>query len=75
MPNIIWIDMYIRDERLLEWLREHQHKKLPAKHIAIVMKCHDNTARAMLKRLERGGRIKKTNGPRGGYEYEVVNGA
>ena len=69
---IVIIDMHIRDERLLDWLKEHDGQQIPAKKMARVMRCHENTIRAMLKRLERANQITRTGSYRGGYRYHIV---
>jgi len=63
--------MHIRDKRLLEWLTEHHGEQIPARKMADVMKCHPNTIRNMLKRLERADHIEICGAYRGGYRYFV----
>lgn len=73
---IVWIDMHIRDERLLEYLRKNNLSQIPADDMAQEFRCHPNTIRRMLKRLESAGyiRIHRKMCYRG-YTYEVIEDA
>lgn len=75
--NIVRIDMHIRDERLLEWLKLQNSEgidRISSETIATEFKCHKYTALAMLKRLEQASYIRVIrNGTRGGYIYEVLD--
>lgn len=67
------IDMHIRDERLLEWLQGRDNQQIASHIIADEFKCHANTARAMLKRLELAGYVRiNRDARRGGYTYQIV---
>lgn len=75
--SIVAIDMHIRDERVLEYLRRAAgadgtvHVSGPT--LAREFKCHENTARAILHRLRQAGYIRLQNPrPRYGFECEVV---
>jgi DNA-binding MarR family transcriptional regulator len=69
---IVRIDMHLRDERLLEWLLEHDNQRIPAHKIAVVFKCHQQTAMAMVRRLELAGYIEVKRSRRGGHRYRVI---
>lgn len=69
---IVRIDMHLRDERLLEWLLEHDNERIPAHKIAKQFKCHQQTAIAMVRRLELAGHIEITRSRRGGHIYRVI---
>lgn len=75
--SILWIDMHIRDMRVLEWLRataQDGSLQVAADAIAVEFKCHPNTARAILTRLIRAGQIEvAANCYRGGKFYRIVN--
>jgi DNA-binding IclR family transcriptional regulator len=63
--------MHLRDELVLEWLKEHQHERIPHDTIAEAVGCHRHTARAIVKRLESAGRIEiNRSGYRGGWFYK-----
>jgi Mn-dependent DtxR family transcriptional regulator len=72
---ITLIDMHIRDERTLEYVRKRcagGKARITQDQVAQVMKCHRNTALAILRRLERAGLIRVyRESRRGGYWYEV----
>lgn len=75
-PGIVWIDMQIRDERVLSWIREKTSDgpaRIPHHTIAHEFHCHRLTARAIVKRLIDAGLVKANKSAmRGGYVYEVV---
>lgn len=76
--SIVTLDMHIRDERTLDFIKQQAvdgELKISADTIAIVAKCHANTARAILLRLRRAGYIEvKQRAYRGGYVYKVTCG-
>lgn len=65
--------MEIRDERLLEWLKERHGQRITANEMADIFKCHPNTIRAMTKRLKQADLIEIIGYPSvpGGYTYRV----
>ncbi len=70
--------MHIRDKRVLIWLQEQRKSEMQIKAstIAKEFKCHENTARTILKRLEGANKISvvaKTY--RGGFVYKVLANA
>jgi MarR-like DNA-binding transcriptional regulator SgrR of sgrS sRNA len=73
--SIIWIDMHIRDQRVLDWLTDRYGGKpfqVSADRIAQEFKCHRNTATAILWRLQGAGHITIINrAKRGGYVYQL----
>lgn len=73
MYDIIRIDMEIRDERLLEWLKDRHDQRITAQEMAKEFKCHPNTIRRMTKRLKNAGFIEVLGYPSvpGGYRYRV----
>jgi ribosomal protein S25 len=78
MQGIVYIDMHIRDERLLAWLRERagrsKYVRATQYEIAAEFGCHYNTAARMLARLRGAGHIRLvSNARRTGYIYEVRN--
>lgn len=74
--NIIAIDMQIRDERVFAWLCQKASNttvQLAADRVAEEFKCHPNTARAILKRLQQAGLIAiDQRSFRGGFTYKVT---
>lgn len=76
MVGIVWIDMHIRDERILSRLKEHASPsgevKVSADEISKEFLCHPNTARAILKRLVHAEHITVIQRSfRGGFVYKV----
>lgn len=67
------IDMHIRDERLLEWLKDRHNQRIPAQKMATIHKCHPNTIRAMTRRLELAGHIQIIRSRRGGHIYRILD--
>jgi predicted transcriptional regulator len=73
--GIIEIDMHLRDQRVLDFISERITSATPEiqlshDEIATAFRCHRNTARAIIHRLESAGLIhvdKSTK--RGGYRY------
>jgi predicted transcriptional regulator len=76
--RIVRIDMHIRDERVLAWIRERAARQggrvvLTHDEIAAAFLCHRNTARAIVLRLAWGGFVKIDDShKRGGYTYEPL---
>lgn len=76
--GIVWIDMHIRDERMLTWLKSRgaeggRFEQIRHDEIAVEFKCHPNTVSAILRRLEGVGAIKVDRRAKcGGYSYSVV---
>lgn len=74
--GIVIIDMHIRDERVLEWIKSQAHygeAQVSGEKIAESFKCHPNTARAILKRLVSAQRIEVvTRKFQGGFVYRIV---
>lgn len=74
--NIIAIDMQIRDERVFQWLCKKAGDsavQVAADDVAGEFKCHANTARAILKRLQQAGLIAiEQRSFRGGFSYKVT---
>jgi len=63
-PNIRIIDMHIRDERALEILKSSlipgtQFSSMEIGDLAEILKCHRNTASAIIKRLQGAGYVRK----------------
>lgn len=78
MQGIVYIDMHIRDERVLAWLRQRagagKYVRATQSEIAAEFSCHYNTAARILARLRGAGHIRLvSNGRRTGYIYEVRN--
>jgi DNA-binding IscR family transcriptional regulator len=75
--GIVTIDMHIRDERVLAYIKEKagaDEIPLPADEIANRFKCHLNTAQAILKRLRCAKHIEIVRAQkRGGFIYRVIN--
>ncbi len=75
MIGIIQIDMHLRDERVLEWIKERagaEPMQIAAGTVSAVFKCHPNTSRAILQRLVHAGRIEVAiECYRGGMVYKV----
>jgi len=73
---ILIIDMHIRDERVLAYLKEHAAKaggQITITHEAMAdhFLCHRNTIMAIIHRLEAAGKITVMRGEkRGGYTYK-----
>jgi len=68
----IEVFLHLRDERLLLWLQDKHGQKIPAHDIARAMSCHEQTARAMMNRLESAGWIKIIRSTRGGHQIELL---
>ena len=77
MMTIVWIDMQIRDERVLIWIRERGadgYTRITQEEICAEFRCARNTARAILHRLEAARLIEVTRGTKKlGYQYRVCN--
>ena len=75
MIAISLIDMHIRDERVLGWLkaRAGTHQlQISHERIAAEFGCHRNTAAAIIKRLEAANMITVLrDSKRGGLVYRV----
>lgn len=72
--NIAWVDMYNRDQRVLEWLRARalSPHQVSYEQLAREFQCHPNTAGAILRRLAGAGYIQvDKHAKRGGYYYSV----
>ena len=70
--SIVHIDMHLRDDRVLQILREHADSsgevRIPQDVIAEWVKCHRNTALAIIHRLVYAQKIEVLpSGKRGGY--------
>lgn len=76
LEMIVIIDMHIRDERVLRYLETLPRcSRVSAIQIANEFQCHQNTAQAILKRLNSAGLIRiHSSGQRGGRIVEVTNG-
>lgn len=78
MIGIIQIDMHLRDQRVLEWIKENagnEPLQIAADEVAEHFKCHPNTSRAILQRLVGAGHIEVAHQSfRGGKIYKVING-
>jgi len=76
--GIVVIDMHIRDERVMEWIKQqaacgYGEAQVSGEKIAEVFKCHANTGRAILKRLISAQRIEVvTRKYQGGFVYRVM---
>lgn len=75
-PQIKLIDMFIRDERILNWIHKRAsggEVRIPHSEIAKEFGCHRNTARAIIWRLIGSGHlsVRKTGAGRGGFVYRV----
>lgn len=76
MSNIIWVDMHIRDERVLEWLKVMSKGgfcRVTHEQIAQQFGCHRNTAIAIVKRLRGANLIVCEGAKKGGMYYKVNN--
>jgi predicted transcriptional regulator len=70
---IVWLDMHIRDERVLSYIKQHQDEQIPAHVIAREFKCCENTAKAIIRRLINAGLIERISQQhRGGFVYHVI---
>ena len=75
--GIVLIDMHIRDERVMEWIKQqasygYGEAQVSGEKIAEEFKCHANTGRAILKRLISAQRIEiVTRKYQGGFVYKV----
>lgn len=73
--NIVMIDMQIRDERILNFLRHNARNgkiTIAADSLAEHFKCHPNTARAIMRRLIRAGYVEIDQRVyRGGFTYRL----
>jgi predicted ArsR family transcriptional regulator len=71
--GIVFIDMLIRDTRVLNWLREltaDGAQPVSYEQVAQEFECHRRTARAIMHRLEAAGEIQvNKDAKRGGYLY------
>lgn len=78
MIGIIQIDMHLRDQRVLEWIKQNagdEPLQIAAEDVSRQFKCHDNTSRAILHRLIGAGHIEVARQSfRGGKIYKVING-
>lgn len=75
MFSIMETDMHLRDQRVLDWIQKqgHDEMQIKASTIADVFKCHENTARAILKRLKSAKKITVVARTyRGGFIYRVM---
>jgi Mn-dependent DtxR family transcriptional regulator len=77
---ITLIDIHIRDERCLRYIERRCASSRAGRavikyaELSSVLKCHENTARAILMRLERAGYIRVDRRCRKtGYVYEVTD--
>ncbi len=73
--GIIWVDMHIRDERVLEWLKDiskGSYCRVTHEQIAQKFGCHRNTAIAIVKRLK-GANLIISEGAKKGGMYDKVN--
>lgn len=76
--GIVFIDMHIRDERVLERLRNcygDQPFRISHDKIADLFKCHRLTARAIMHRLESAGHLQIIDNrvKCGGYVYRLAS--
>lgn len=76
--GIIQIDMHIRDERVLDYLRSMAHNhvaRVTIRQIAETFKCTEKTANSILKRLRAAGRIsiELPAIDRIGYSYRILD--
>ncbi|MCU0463209.1 MAG: hypothetical protein MUF38_01425 [Anaerolineae bacterium] len=78
MPTGIAItDMHIRDERVLQWIKDETTRgrvKISHQTIADQFGCHINTAQRIVARLVAAGhlRIENPKGGRGGFIYRAL---
>jgi len=76
MIVIIIIDMYLRDQRALDWLATHRDaENVVYKYqsdLAAHLGCHRNTAAAILRRLAGGGHIEPIKGTRKTIAYRLI---
>lgn len=74
---ICTIDMHIRDERVLTWLKSQAvsgEVQVSGDKIAVAFKCHPHTGRAILRRLVRTGHLGVcVRKYQGGFIYKVSN--
>lgn len=79
MPGkgIVFIDMHIRDERVLAWAKRRlagRPAKITYDEVAEEFCCHRRTARAIMHRLEGAGHFRVyKRAKRGGYVYELAS--
>jgi len=75
--GIVFIDMHIRDERVLAWLKAHSNEhgvSVTHAEIAVVFGCHRKTVEKILKRLAGARQIQIVGaGKRGSYSYIPIN--
>lgn len=75
MSGIIQIDMHLRDQRVLEWIRQNagdEPLQIAADEVSAQFLCHPNTSRAILQRLVGAGHIEVAHlSFRGGKIYKV----
>jgi len=76
MITIVIADMHIRDERVLEWLRNRANGgsiQVSAYSVASAFGCHHKTAQAILRRLVASGHLQIMSYRRtGGYVYRIA---
>ena len=72
--GIIEIDMHIRDERVLEYMRQRGSRvEVKQEEIAAQFKCHRETVSRIMRRLQGAGHIRIISRPKKlGYAYEVL---
>lgn len=74
--QIIWDDMLYRDERAFNWIQSRRDGDgfaqftLPA--LADAMRCHENTARAIVSRLIGANMLEVERRQYNGYVYRIV---
>lgn len=76
MKGIVWVDMYLRDQRALAWINlqvSYGPVQMTYEDIARAIGCHRRTARAIVHRLV-GAQLISVNksSKRGGYIYQAV---
>lgn len=73
--DIRLIDMHHRDSLVLDFLRKNaidNHIRISAETIADKIGCHPNTARAIIRRLERAGHLVVSERTyRNGFTYKI----
>ncbi len=75
--GIVWVDMYLRDQRALAWINlqvSSGPQQISYAEIASAIGCHRRTARAIVHRLAGAQLIYvDKSSKRGGYLYMAVN--
>lgn len=75
--GILWVDMYLRDQRALAWINlqvSSGPQQISYQEIAFAIGCHRRTARAIVHRLAGAQLIQvDKSSKRGGYVYRAVN--